>query len=678
MKRNSKEVQFLFLVFFLLLVNTSFNLSYSQQTIFPKPLSGRIANYDMLVKLNPDKKLIIGNETLYWKNTSTDKIKELQFHLYLNAFKNSKSTFITESGGQLRGDKLDMQSDSNWGWIDIRSMKIKNGEDLTDKIKFIHPDDDNEEDKTVISVLLDKPILPGKEIILNIKFESKLPKVFARSGFSDNFFMVGQWFPKIGVYEKAGERYAVKGQWNCHQYHANSEFYADFGVYNVHITVPNNYVVGAVGVLQNEKQNSDSTKTLFYHAEDVIDFAWTASPEFKVVSAEWKHVKIRVLLQPQHLDQTDRHVNSVINALEYFDKYIGKYPYPNLTIVDPPFRGLGAAGMEYPTLFTGGCLWGMPRGVKLTEMVVIHEFGHNYFMGLLATNEFEEAWMDEGFNSYYEARTMDNYYGKNEAFFNFLGFHFGDFEMQREGYAGMRNPKIAENSRYSWQFQDGGYGSLTYSKTSTWMFTLERLLGQDVMDEIMQTYFERWKFKHPCATDFIAVVNEVYQKKSGNKFGDNMDWFFKQVLYGSDICDYKLAYISVAEIQPPNGAYDSSGVRLFYKTNTDSKNETRYRSKVVVYRLGGVVMPEEILVHFKSGKEILEHWDGKDRTHDLIYKSTDKVVWAKVDPYNKIPIDVNLINNSYAKKPERSSILKYTAKFIFWLENTMQSFGMLF
>jgi hypothetical protein len=361
---------------------------------------------------------------------------------------------------------MDVDSDINWGWIDVTSLKIKDGEDLTGKIKFIHPDDNNNDDQTVISVPLIKPVLPGQTITLLINFNTKLPKVFARSGFSDNYFLAGQWFPKIGVYEKAGERYAVKGGWNCHQYHANSEFYADFGAYNVDITVPKNYKVGAVGVQQNEKQNSDGTKTLTFHAEDVIDFAWTAAPRFKIAEAKWKNVKIKVLLQPEHYSQADKHINSVINALEYFDKYLGKYPYPNVTIVDPPMRASGSAGMEYPTFFTAGCMWGMPSGIKFTEVVVVHEFGHNYFMGMLATNEFEEAWMDEGFNTYYETRIMDNYYGKNTSGINLFGLRMGDGEFLRDNYTGMRNPKIAPDFQYSWQYTNGGYSDITYSKTS--------------------------------------------------------------------------------------------------------------------------------------------------------------------------------------------------------------------
>jgi len=665
------------------LIVTLFMLSILSGTAFPQqlfnpPLSDRIASYDMSAKLNPDKKVITGTETLYWENTSTDKISELQFHLYLNAFKNTKSTFIQESSGRLRGDDIDESSDLNWGYIDVQSMKVKDGEDLTGKIKYIHPDDNNKDDQTVISVPLQKPVLPGQTITLQIKFISKLPKVFARSGFSDNYFLAGQWFPKIGVYEKAGERYAVKGQWNCHQYHANSEFYADFGVYNVNITVPKNFKVGAVGVLQNEIQNNDGTKTLTFHAEDVIDFAWTASPRFKIAEAEWHNVKIKVLLQPEHYSQASRHINSAINTLEYFDKYLGKYPYPNLTIVDPPLRAGGSGGMEYPTFFTAGCLWGMPEGIKYTELVVVHEFGHNYFMGMLATNEFEEAWMDEGFNTYYEARIMDHYYEKNTSAINLFGFQLGDGEFMRDSYTGMSNPKIAPDFNYSWQFKDGGYSAITYSKTYTWMATLEGLLGQKVMDEIMQSYFERWKFRHPCGKDFIAVVNEIVHKEYGNKFGENMDWFFNDVLYGTNICDYQLKDISVSRVEKEQGAYDSGSGKKYY-TGYYSRNEKQiYNSKIVISRPGEVIMPVEILVHFDNGKEILENWDGKARTYDLIYNRPEKVVWAKVDPYNKITMDINRINNSYTTAPDNTVVNKYFTKFLFWVENIMLALASLF
>ncbi|MQY78145.1 MAG: M1 family peptidase [Bacteroidetes bacterium] len=651
----------------------SFILFFMGIPVFSQALSPRIANYKISVKLDPEEKILDGKMTLYWKNPSRDTIRELQFHMYLNAFKNTESTFWQESGGQLRGMKVKASDPMVWGWVDILRMEDKNGEDLTSGIKFIQPDDDNEKDQTVISVPLVNPVEPEGSVDLNIVFRSKLPRIFARTGYSDEYFLAAQWFPKIGVYEPEGMRYAEVGQWNCHQYHSHSEFYANFGVYEVEITLSERFTVGATGVLKSKTDNTDGTKTLLYIAEDVVDFAWTASPVFQVVEDQWQDVKIMVYLQPEHLSQADRHTESVKAALSYFDKNLGKYPYSTITIVDPPLRGMGSSGMEYPTFITAGCLWGMPAGMRLTEMVTIHEFGHNYFMGLLATNEFEEAWMDEGFNTYFEARIMDFTYGDKTSFVDFNGFHFGDFENQRLGYTTMRNPKIAEVFRNAWEFQHGGYGSLSYAKSATWLLTLDRLIGRPTMDEILKTYFERWKFKHPCGKDFIDIVNEIVRKNHGTQFGDSMNWFFDQVLYGSDVCDYKLARIRNKKIKPPEGIHEISGNKMTYKS-IEYENII-YESKVIIHRLGEVFMPVEVFVHFDNDEEILEKWDGKSRTKEFAYERPEKIVWAQIDPEKKIMIDIDFHNNSLTTKPKRAVIWKYALKFLFRLQNTMQFFS---
>ncbi|MCK4631245.1 MAG: M1 family metallopeptidase, partial [Bacteroidales bacterium] len=487
-------------------------------------LSSRIANYDMKVKLDPVEKIIDGTMTFEWKNPSQDTIRELHFHMYLNAFKNNRSTFWKESGGRLRGKGVDTKDPMVWGWVDILSLKTLEGNDLTNSIQFIQPDDDNADDQTVAAVKLKNPVLPGESLTLNIEFRSKLPKIFARTGFSDNYFLVAQWFPKIGVYEPAGMRYAEKGQWNCHQFHAHSEFYANFGVYRVEITLPEEFVVGATGKRISEKTVEDGLKQVTYLAEDVVDFAWTASPRFFVVEDKWKDVDIKVYLQPEHEQLASQHIISLKAALEYFDAHLGSYPYSTISVVDPPFRGMGSAGMEYPTFITAGSFWGLPDELRVTEMVTIHEFGHNYFMGILATNEFEEAWMDEGMNTYFESRIMDHAYGEGTSFVGFKKFHFGDKEYHRLSYTRLSYPKIAESTRPSWKFEHGGYGSMSYNKPATMFTTLERLVGEKTNEEIWKTYFEKWKFKHPSGRDFINVVNEVVIKNHGTRFGENMNW----------------------------------------------------------------------------------------------------------------------------------------------------------
>ncbi len=630
--------------------------------IFPTPLSPRLANYQIDVTLDPATKKLNGRETLTWRNPSNDVIRELPFHLYLNAFRDENSTFMRESGGQLRGARLDRNASENpYGSIELVSMRVRGGPSLT--YQCIQPDDQNPNDRTVIRVPLDKPVGPGETIVLDIRFRAKLPKIFARTGFSRDYFLVGQWFPKIGVYEPASTRYAKQGQWNCHQFHAHSEFYADYGVYDVNITTPAEYWVGATGLMTGEKVGPGNTKTLHWHAEDVVDFAWTASPHFQVVTGQWKRpsgglVRLELLMQPEHLSQAGRHLDAAKAALTYFDTFLGKYPFPNLTIVDPPIGGIGSAGMEYPTFITAGTAWFLPEGVRAPESVTVHEFGHQYFMQLLASNEFEEAWLDEGFNQYYEGRIMDATYGPQSSQTDLFGYRTGDLESSRAGYVHQDNPAVGSSFGTAWQLPEGQYEVLTYSKTATWLRTLDGLVGRPVMDEIMQTYLRRWQFKHPNAQSFIAIVNEIVPKRLGQnpfgqEYGADMNWFFKLALYGDNVIDYQLYSIR-------NRTPDQSG------------RGGQAQSVVTVQRNGDGQMPVEVRVHFDNGNERMLLWDGKARRHTFTFRGTPKVAWASVDPKQKIYMDTNLNNNSLTLKPSSAPAAKFAAKFLFWVQNWMQ------
>lgn len=649
------------------------------QLISSERLSDRNANYDITVRLDAEKKILTGNETLTWINTSADSIHTLQFHLYLNAFKNTESTFMIESGGQLRGDEADKNDSTVWGWIDVFNMRIKDGVELNE-INFIQPDNDHLKDQTVIEVVLPKPILGGDTIVLEMNFISKLPKIFARTGYGvNNYYLVGQWFPKIGVWETAGMRYSKKGAWNCHQFHGNSEFYADFGEYNVIITAPQDFIIGATGKLQNEKSNADDTKTYSYKALDVIDFAWTASPQYLDIQDKWKDTDIRLLLMPEHKAVKDRYLKSVKEALEYFAENVGPYPYSTLTVVDPPMHSAGAGGMEYPTFITGGSLYNLPEGIRITELVTVHEFGHQYFMGMLASNEFEEPWLDEGFNTYLENRIMDFYYGENTSFMSVFGFNIGDGQMSRSGYVGMRNPKIAENFRPSWEFQHGGYGSLTYNKTGTWMATLEGVVGIETMNKIMKTYYDRWSFKHPCATDFIDIVNEIVSEDHGDKFGNNMQWYFDQVLYDSKVCDYSVARIFNNEVALPRGVYDAGEEKEYNngkleeneEEDQEEEKEVNYECRVILNRLGELIVPQNVKITFDNGDEVIEEWDGKSRSFEFKYTRTEKIVKAEIDPDHCISMDINMTNNSRTIKKDNRVVWKYFSK-------TLMSFQSLF
>jgi len=664
----SKRLGFLLLFFLTTSLFAQQATLENRPVLFPEPLSPRIANYDISVKLDTEKRLLHGQETLRWVNKTGEIINELQFHMYMNAFRNSKSTFMKESGGVSRGNRIDKEG---WGFIEINSIKLPSGEELIERMKYIQPDDGNEHDKTVLSVELTRPLPPGQTLELNIDFIAKLPSPpFARTGAKEEYFFVGQWFPKVGVYEN--------GAWNTHQFHANSEFFADYGNYDVWITVPEDHILGATGQEVELKTNDDGTVTHYYHAEDVHDFAWTSSPEFVEVTGKTQDVDIRVLLQPDHAYQAERHIDATKVAVEYFQNWYGDYPYPNITVVDPRRGAGGSGGMEYPTLITAGTMYGLPEGLRAVEMVTIHEFGHNYFYHLVASNEFEEPWLDEGINSYAEMEIIDDHYEKPGTGINLLGIKINDIQFQRIRYIMM--PDVDPIVKAAWEFYDGNsYGSNSYSRPAVVLATLRNYLGMEKMMELMRTYVDRWKFKHPKTQDFINVANEVS--------GENLDWYFDQALFTNKVIDYSVDQVRTGRIGSDSGfdfdidvenelTLDSlkvDSLSVEEKSDLDSvesedENKKLYVSTVNIRRLGQFSFPVELEVVFDNGDTLKENWDGKDLWKKYRYTKPARLVSATVDPDKKVLLDVNFTNNSKSVKQHKIGVNKLSIRFLFWVQ----------
>jgi hypothetical protein len=642
----------------LLIVTIFFVQISSAQIIFKEPLSDRLTGYNIKATLDPGAKTVMGCMEAYWVNNSSDIVPDVQMHLYLNAFRNSRSTFNKEEGIYVDSNESDI------GLIDIQSLTDREGTDLIPLMQHISPDDGNPEDMTVLKINLTDPAGPGDTVFLKIDFESKLPSNIIRTGSRDDFFFVAQWFPKFGVYESAGMRYAKKGGWNCHQFHSESEFYSNHSVYNVTITLPVEYVVGTGGLLQEEKDTGDGNKILRYRAEDIVDFAWTAWPGYAVFTDQWKEVKITLLLPQDRIKQAGRQFTAVKNALEYLSDHVGPYPWPYLTFVDPPSIGSGAGGMEYTTLFTSMSSLIMPEFLHFPEMVTIHEFGHAYFMGILANNEFEEPWLDEGVNSFWEGRIVDHYYGKNSGLIDHPLLKISDISTARMSYVNSSERQTISNVEYSWNYPHGTYGMMSYHKASVILQTLMGIIGEETTDEIFREYYRKWSFKHPSGEDFINVVNDVVTRIHGEKFGHDMNWFFNQTIYGTGICDYKVLRFSNKKLQQSNTNVPKSDSADLALSAADSV----YKSTAELGRIGEVTLPVEVLIHFSNGEEVLESWDGKSRFKDFTYIGNRKIQWVKIDPEFKIKMDVNYINNSRTDDPDRVPVRRLTNKLIAFLQ----------
>jgi hypothetical protein len=591
-----------------------------------KPMSERVVHYEIDARYDATKHTVDATEVLTYHNLTGQALDHFPFHLYQNAFQ-PNATFVREAkvAGN-RDTRYEKWEDREYGSEEIKNLEVVDQGDLTSQVRYIQPDDGNKDDKTVVDVHVPKPIAPGGYVQFKIAFQTKFPETQARSGWKRDFVLGGQWFPKVGVW--------WHGAWNCHQYHATSEFFADFGVYDVKLTVPQYEVVGASGVKVSEVSNADSTKTLTYHGDDIHDFAWTASPRYRVkedgvFQGQMGPVKMRILMQPAHWRQVERHEKILRESLEHFERWYGPYPYKTITLVDPE-PDSAAGGMEYPTFITGDTSWFAPEGDHWVEIVVEHEFGHQYWYGMVATNEFEDAWMDEGINSYTEVKVLDSILGPSTSIRNLVGATRGEREEQRLFYIGVADVDPIAQKAYDY-FSYNSYGGITYGKTASVLLTLEGIIGEDTMRKAMHAYFMKYRFTHPTGKDFLKTIEEVS--------GRNLDWYFKQAIDGSPVMDYKVAKIASF----PANWYEENG-----KKDDKDEKDTVYRSFVWLQREEDFVIPAEVEIKFDNGEKVREHWDGVSRWTRLgPYDKKTKVASAEIDPDHKIYIDRNDFNNSY-------------------------------
>ncbi|MFC0215497.1 M1 family metallopeptidase [Paenibacillus chartarius] len=566
-------------------------------------LSDRIVEYHMNVELAAETKELKGSQSVTWRNPGSQPVQEVYLHLYANAFESRKTTFMRESGGQLRGDKA--KSDS-FGRIDLQTIRTEDGTDLSSRMRYVQPDDGNKDDRTLLQVKLPKPVGPGQSVTLRTEFLVKLPSVFARMGYVDDFVMAGQWFPKLAAYETAGTRGRSADGWNLHQYHGNSEFYSNFGIYDVRIKVPSAYTVAATGFPTKPAVDDGAVKTYQFYADDVHDFGWAASPHFKYYEEPYSTtgvpgVKIKLYLDPAHDAFKARYMTAAKKALARYSSWYGPYPYSTLSIVVPPEGGNGAGGMEYPTLITSWAAGKEEPDLEL-ERVVVHEIGHQYWYGMVASNEFEEAWLDEGFTSYAEDNLMASEYGS-----------VSNLPIQSSYIT--TPAALKENA---WEYPDHDvYADNVYTRAKLVLTAIEKQIGKDQMDRVLKTYFQRWKFKHPSTQDFQTVLEEVTKAK--------WDDFFDQYVYGGLMTDYSVD----AVVSKPTGLGGANA----------------YDNTIVLRRHGGTTPAVPIHVHFTDGRAADLVWDGKGQQTDLKVSSAAPVDWVMIDPSHQLVLENRHINN---------------------------------
>lgn len=516
-----------------LISNLAAQVPYFQQSV----------NYRISATLDDQNHLLHANLELDYTNNSPDTLTELYFHLWPRAFRSDNTAFARQ---QLRDGNTRFHFSTAAERGDLDSLNFaQNGQSLNLIYQQDHPD--------IAVVQLAQPLLPGQTTTLSTPFRVKIPVSFSRLGHVGESYQMTQWYPKPAVYDRDG--------WHPLPYLDRGEFFSEFGSFDVQLTVPENYLVAATGELQNQEErnfllaqaekdlasmksrenlsanfvaedfppSSTTTKTLRYTADRVHDFAWFADKRFKVLHdrhlvPDGEEIDVWSFFTETEAKYWVNSISYLKDAIRFYSENIGAYPYPQVTGVQSALSAGG--GMEYPMI----TVIGQSGSAKSLDEVLAHEVGHNWFYGILATNERTHPWMDEGINSYYEGRYMEQKYGAEASRFKLFG---KDIDIDRLGYLYQaRQGKSQSPNMDSDSMSANNYWMNAYSKPDLALQHFAALYGSTALQTVMQEYYRQWSFKHPSPADLQAVFKQV--------LGDDYAWLFQGYLQSSATTDIVL------------------------------------------------------------------------------------------------------------------------------------------
>jgi hypothetical protein len=533
--------------------------------------------YALIVQLDDAANILRGNETILYQNNSPDTLREIYIHLWPNAYKNNETAFAKQA---IENGQTDFYyaNEEDRGYIDSLQFLVN----------WVAVEWSLTEHIDIARIKLKQPLLPNEAIRIATTFKVKLPKIFSRMGHQNQLYCITQWYPKPAVYDING--------WNHMPYLDQGEFYSEFGKFEVHITVPQNYVVAATGRLQqpeeknwlweksNEKFGSKTkaaaevkpnslTKTLTYIQDSIHDFAWFASKNFEM---ERSIVKLpsgrQVNTWVYQISPRESIVHFVDSAIQHYSNWLGEYPYSDVSVCVTPL--VSGAGMEYPMI---------TNITEVNKQVIVHEVGHNWLYGILANNERNYPWMDESINSYYEALEL------------------------RYLITARKNEDQAAFS-HSEAFTNFNYGAIIYGKASTAFHYLQHYLGDTLFDNMMRSYYENWKFKHPLPDDFINHVK--------THTGKELNWFFTGWMNSNKKQDWRI-----------------------------TKLKKRNNSTEVFIENKSIIAAPVNVIAFRKGAPIETHWlEGFTGTQSVTF-ITDSADFFRVDGYD-YGIDINRKNNT--------------------------------
>ena len=566
-----------FVFFFLgLIVFQSAKSQYWQQAV----------DYTMEVALDHKSATYSGVQKIVYTNNSPETLNKVFYHLYFNAFKPGSEMAVRQRSSADKNTRFKISLDSlapnQAGYLRVSG--------LTQNGVLLNPINS----ETILEVPLNSPIAPGKSALFELAFEGHVPDVIRRAGKNSSegvAFSMAQWYPKMAEYDSEG--------WNADPY-TGREFHGVWGDFDVKITLDKDFMVAASGYLQNaetigkgysDRKRAKTKKgqiTWHYIAPMVHDFTWAADVDYIHDTYPGPNdVDLHFFYKndPEIIENWKRLQPHTAELMEYYNSKIGQYPYKQYSVVQG-----GDGGMEYAmlTLITGGRKYGSLFGVTA------HELAHSWFQHVLATNETKHEWMDEGFTSFISSLAENEILNQNKDF-PLEGSYRGYYALAASGG---EMPQSTNANRY---YHNYAYERTAYSKGAVFLGQLSYIVGKEKVFEILQTYYNEWKFKHPLPNDLRRIAERIS--------GIQLQWFLTDWTQTTNKINYSIAAVEESA--------DGTAIRL-------------KRKEVMP-------MPLEILIQYKNGEVELHYIPislmrgEKENPYGLEWKIQPDWPWANLN-----------------------------------------------
>lgn len=585
-----------------------------------------IASYTLSVRLDPSSHRVFGSGTIRFTNASGVALNELWFHLYANAFSHQRTRFLRKAADFRRSNRAELFKS---GSLEILRLSKGDSEatDLWSRADPTTPGDPD--DSTDRRVPLSEPLLPGCTLELNVKFVTELPFIVERMGWIEDFYAVAQWFPKLA-------RLEADGTWRHFPYEPLAEFSADFGNYDLTIDAPGGFIVAAPGERKVLRQDDDRIVTRF-RLDNAHDFAWFAWNQFVLSERDIAGVQVRVYAPPGHAKNVEEELTILTWGLKHFQMQFGPYPYTQLIVVHPPDVAASAGGMEYPGLIVTGGPWYLPwSGLRSIAAVTLHELAHQWFYGLIASDEARYPVLDEGLSTWAELDGLSSLFGPGSAFSG-LGVTVSASAVAA-GAATSRYEKGALARPASDFHTFSTLAATVYARTATLLNTLSNVYGKAKLQRALYRYATTERYSHPTPDSLITAV----EAEMGPASAKNL----KTALYSDGWVDYAAIQLSSRRVSADH-----------------------WISTVLLLRRGTLDFPVQVALTLQTGQVMYRSWEGGKVEFNLELSALAPVDHVTVDPENKIEIESDRLNNAtWRTEPAKPlALLDRLAYLVAWL-----------